>query len=466
MRWAIFSFFAFLSLLSAQPLRILILPLTAQGDVGEEEFLGSGMAGMLSDRLSRLIVLPRQQKQDFVFSAAGPVEGELDARPRNVQVEVFDRNQENYLEIYQADRVALARRRGAHFLIDGSFSLSGGREGDRRTLPVRGSVQYSIRAFDALRVRTFQKSYSSSAENTYALADEMARDLSSFLLGANTTSVRLLSEPPGALVYAGESYLGTTPLDRDLLPGRYTLRFQLKGYQDQDLPVLVATEAASFQATLIRAVISTLSVSSDPPGADVFLNMDHLGKTPLKRDDLPVGKHRLRISLQGHVDRFAGVELGTKSESLHFTLTAGDTEEFFKGRDRIILDWNYHDLSFGSLMSAGGFYGAYWYFKVRENRIRESGRALVPTLSIAQIQSLYPLHFYLLQQNEMRAAIMARNANLALSGSGFSFAAAIAFLIAGIRSDERETGEISQLPIKPFYQSTGRDQYFGLSFGF
>lgn len=466
MRWVFLAFFLLTEFLVARPLRILIVPLTPEGEVGEEEFLGSGMAGMLSDRLSRLIVLPRQQKQDFVFSADGPVEGEVEERPRNVQVEVLEPNQENYLESFQADRVGLARRHGAHFLIDGSFSLSGGREGDRRTLPVRGSVQYSIRAFDALRVRTFEKSYNSSAENTYALADEIARDLSSFLLGAPTTNVRLLSFPAGALVYAGANYLGTTPLDRDLLPGRYILRFQLKGYRERDLPVVVESQSVTFQATLEPAAKSALRVTSDPPGADVFLNMDYLGKTPLDRNDLPSGKHRLRISMKDHVDRFAGVELGTEARTLHFTMSTGDTEEYFRGRERVILDWNYHDLSFGSLMSAGGFYGAYWYFKVRENRIRESGRALVPTLSIVEIQSLYPVHFYLLQQNEQRASVMARNANLMAAGSGFSFAAAIAFLVAGIRSDERETGEISLQQYKPFYLSTPQSQYFGLSIVF
>jgi hypothetical protein len=58
---------------------------------------------------------------------------------------------------------------------------------------------------------------------------------------------------------------------------------------------------------------AALNVSSDPNGADVFLDGSFRGKTPVKVD-LPLGKYEVRLTLQNHYDWEAQLQLDQEGE--------------------------------------------------------------------------------------------------------------------------------------------------------
>ncbi len=65
----------------------------------------------------------------------------------------------------------------------------------------------------------------------------------------------------------------------------------------------------------------TLRITSEPPGASVYVNDKSYGTTPASVD-LPHGKHRVRLSLAGYRTESSDVNLNVGSMSVPFRLTA------------------------------------------------------------------------------------------------------------------------------------------------
>lgn len=116
-------------------------------------------------------------------------------------------------------------------------------------------------------------------------------------IGPNPSStLRIGSVPPGATVYVdGLALDGPTPTSVPVAPGTPTrVRLELAGYdvwEDADV-VVPDGETLRMRPRLIRQV-ATLEVRSRPEGAQVFLDGEKIGLTPLTRSDLLPGDGRL-----------------------------------------------------------------------------------------------------------------------------------------------------------------------------
>jgi eukaryotic-like serine/threonine-protein kinase len=118
------------------------------------------------------------------------------------------------------------------------------------------------------------------------------------------------SDPTGAQVYINDQYKGKTPLRLRLPQGRYLVRMNYPGRQEWSSQLELG-EASEYHTTgrLAPAGISrpkppetgkaSLNVQSTPPAAQVFVDGTLKGATPLKVD-VPLGKHRVRITLAGY----------------------------------------------------------------------------------------------------------------------------------------------------------------------
>jgi len=69
--------------------------------------------------------------------------------------------------------------------------------------------------------------------------------------------------------------------------------------------------------------IGSLTVTSDPAGAAVYVDGDFVGQTPVSVPDLIAGDHRVRLAKDGYLEngRIVGVDAG-KAETVHVRLTA------------------------------------------------------------------------------------------------------------------------------------------------
>ncbi|MCL0088559.1 PEGA domain-containing protein, partial [Dehalococcoidia bacterium] len=117
-------------------------------------------------------------------------------------------------------------------------------------------------------------------------------------------SLSITSEPPGAEVYLDDDFRGRTPLTlEELVPGSYELKLTLEGREEWDKTVLVrAGEITSVMAelTALPPATGSLSITSEPSGAEVYLDDDFRGRTPLTLEEIAPGSYELKVILKGY----------------------------------------------------------------------------------------------------------------------------------------------------------------------
>jgi PEGA domain len=144
-------------------------------------------------------------------------------------------------------------------------------------------------------------------ENSVAFVDAQLEVASATTTGA----IQVYSNPPGASVYHDGVYQGTTkPGDAldltGILPGTHTILLQLQNYQDYTSQVEVhAGQVSQVKADLAAKTPSQsgiLFISSNPQGANVFLDNAFTGITPLTIPSVTSGNHTLLLRLAGYTD--------------------------------------------------------------------------------------------------------------------------------------------------------------------
>ncbi len=104
------------------------------------------------------------------------------------------------------------------------------------------------------------------------------------------------SDPPNAEVFLNEQRVGTTPYMAQLPAGAYMLMLRRNLYHDEVRSFELEEGATvDLQQLALRPRFGYYSVTSTPPGADVYLNDKLVGKTPLARAEISSGQHRLRL---------------------------------------------------------------------------------------------------------------------------------------------------------------------------
>jgi tetratricopeptide (TPR) repeat protein len=108
--------------------------------------------------------------------------------------------------------------------------------------------------------------------------------------------VVLQSNPAGASAYVNGSLAGATPvLLKDMHPGTYSLRLEKSGFETLSRKFVVSRPAA-IKESLQRLATAELTVAIKPDGAQVFLDGELQGITPLQLPQVPVGWHELVVS--------------------------------------------------------------------------------------------------------------------------------------------------------------------------
>jgi serine/threonine-protein kinase len=119
--------------------------------------------------------------------------------------------------------------------------------------------------------------------------------------------ISISSDPAGATVFVGEEQKGVTPLEIPDLPlGTYTVKLQLKGYQDyqQDVQLTQETPNPEVPITLEKVApqIGTLVIDSNPPGATIIVSKKTIGVTPKTLTNKNAGRYTVLLKKEGYED--------------------------------------------------------------------------------------------------------------------------------------------------------------------
>lgn len=116
----------------------------------------------------------------------------------------------------------------------------------------------------------------------------------------STGTLVVSSDVEGADVLLNGKRVGTTPHQATgLKPGSYDVRVEKKGFEPYQEKIQVTAKRHEISAKLTAAA-PRLEVASNVSGARVFVDGEERGTTPLSLDDLPPGRHELRVSAAGY----------------------------------------------------------------------------------------------------------------------------------------------------------------------
>lgn len=131
-------------------------------------------------------------------------------------------------------------------------------------------------------------------------------------LPSTVGSLQVASTPSGASVFLDGSYMGLTPsgdyLDlTSILPGSHTLTLQLAGYTTYTQTVQITSGGvATVNAALVSSGQSSgtggLTISSQPAGAEMYLDNVFQGVTPLTLSGISPGSHTVLLTMNGYSD--------------------------------------------------------------------------------------------------------------------------------------------------------------------
>jgi len=158
---------------------------------------------------------------------------------------------------------------------------------------------------------------------------------------ATSGSIAITSSPVGATVYVDGIHRGTTPVILTEIPtGNHLVTLSFKGYDDWNHTIsvgsgLMAAINAELEAT--KEITGSLAVITDPPGADVSIDGNFKGVSPVTIQGISAGTHTVLLTLQDYSDN-----------STTITVSAGQTRKYSAGLQKV------YKPSASDLLLAGG----------------------------------------------------------------------------------------------------------------
>lgn len=148
--------------------------------------------------------------------------------------------------------------------------------------------------------------------NVYAgQVTTVSRTLSS-IPNPSTGTLYISSTPSGAYIYLDGSYIGVTPYSGsyvvdNVASGTHTVTLKLSGYSDKSVSTSVmgggtATVSVNMDSTTpTPAATGTLDITSNPTGANVFINNEYKGIAPFQQS-MAAGQYSVTFRLTGYSD--------------------------------------------------------------------------------------------------------------------------------------------------------------------
>jgi hypothetical protein len=113
-------------------------------------------------------------------------------------------------------------------------------------------------------------------------------------------NIMVASTPDKARVLLDGKYRGDTPLTiSNLAIGRYKVEVEKERYRTWEKDVVVAEKKTTSVEAVLDPMLASLTVKSNLPETDVFLNGQMVGKTPIMVKDLDLGEYQVRAEKIG-----------------------------------------------------------------------------------------------------------------------------------------------------------------------
>jgi PKD repeat protein len=134
-------------------------------------------------------------------------------------------------------------------------------------------------------------------------------------------SIAITSIPSGAEVYIDGQRRGTAPaVFPEILPGNHQVTLSFKGYNDWSNLVSVGSgRMSAINAELVapEEITGSLAVLTEPAGAEIFIDGDFKGVSPVTISGLSAGTHTVLLTLKEYANTTTNI-----------SITAGQTQKY------------------------------------------------------------------------------------------------------------------------------------------
>jgi hypothetical protein len=111
------------------------------------------------------------------------------------------------------------------------------------------------------------------------------------------------STPGGASLFIDGTYQGVTPLTvHGLNPGLHVFTLALEGYSNYTRTLVISPGSSNTLNGILSQGYGTLFITSNPTGAEVYIDDTLHGITPISLELVPIGNHQLTIKMPGYED--------------------------------------------------------------------------------------------------------------------------------------------------------------------
>jgi hypothetical protein len=149
--------------------------------------------------------------------------------------------------------------------------------------------------------------------------------------------LKIVSPVPEATVYIDGASVGMAPLEKDVTAGEHFVMVEKPGFAKFERKVNVEARKTLTVTAELRAV-GAVRFITNPEAAEVFVDGERIGRTPLVKDDIAVGDHLVSFRLEGHRDfdqsvKVDGGKMAIVSTTLRpqDSLTASEVQEVVRG---------------------------------------------------------------------------------------------------------------------------------------
>lgn len=196
----------------------------------------------------------------------------------------------------------IAKKQAWHLVLFGEYT----REQD-------GRIRVRVSLYNAVRGIVIGNYHETFPEERILLdLKAFATRMRQALIMFPTASLRVETEPAGALVYLNKQFMGYTPIDiRPVAATNHVLQIRKDGFGMRTFDVsLESNRSYLFREKLLPAAdYGIVQVESDPPGANVLVDLVAAGTTPVVLTNLRAGLYRITVEKDGYHSRHRQVEI-------------------------------------------------------------------------------------------------------------------------------------------------------------
>ena len=158
-------------------------------------------------------------------------------------------------------------------------------------------------------------------EVSWTIKDECPQEVI-VSLNSNVGRLTLTSEPSHAQVFINGAPRGYTPFKCELEEGKYQLKLEKEGFAAIEDYVNILRDQNQEKSITMSNLPGSVEVTTEPSGADIFINDEPHGVSPLKLNSLAAGKYVVKAvkSTFDTVSKEVVIVSGQKS-SVEFVLT-------------------------------------------------------------------------------------------------------------------------------------------------